>query len=108
MDLSTNKKKLRAGIAAMKAGKLLSNALGTSPTETPDVEGPEVKNKLGDSKKKEGEKDGGGGSEQAYTQSDQPNGGSLGDATPRTARSGSYLKSNTKQPVRLKVEPYKG
>jgi len=104
MDLSTNKKKLRAGIAALKAGKLLSNALGTMPTETPDVEGPKVINKLGDrDKKNKGEQDGGGGSEQDYIPSDQPNGGSLSEAKPRTARSGSYLK-----PTRLKVEPYQG
>jgi len=77
-------------MAAMKAGKLLSDTLGTADRSgDADVAIPEAKNKIGDSKDK-GEKDEGGGSEQAYTQSDQPNGGSLGSSTGRTARSGSY------------------
>ena len=76
---------LRNSITAMKAGKLLSNALGTSPTETPDVAVPEVKQTLGDKNK-----DSGGGSEQKYIQSDQPNGGKLEDPKSRTARSGAY------------------
>ena len=79
------KKFLRNAVIGLKATKALSNAFGTSPTETPDVATPE-------DPKTVGEKDGGGGSEQQYEQSDQPNGGSLGKPTGWTARSGSYLK----------------
>jgi len=70
---------------AMKAGKILSNSLGTSPTETPDVPIPQMNQTLGDQ-----QKDAGGGSEQQYVQSDQPNGGQMDKAKPRTARSGGY------------------
>jgi len=80
-----NKKFLRNAIIGMKAGKVLSNTLGTSPTETPDVPIPQVEQKIGDTT------DGGGGSEQDYVQSDQPNGGSMGTPKARTARSGAYL-----------------
>jgi len=86
MDLKSNHNKMRAAMAAMKAGKLLSDTLGTADrSDDADVAIPEAKNKIG-----EGGKDEGGGSEQPYTQSDQPNGGSLGPSTGRTARSGSY------------------
>jgi hypothetical protein len=89
----TNSKFLRNSIMAMKAGKILSNALGTSPTDTPEVPVPKLKQKLGDSKGK----DGGGGSEESYEQSDQPNGGSMGKPGPRTARSGAYKDPYKKQ-----------
>ena len=85
------KKKLGDAMKLMKAGKIVSNALGTSPTDTPDVDIPSSNYGTTDN---EGEKDGGGGSEQQYQQSDQPNGGSMGKQTGRQARSGSYLKRN--------------
>ena len=87
----TNNKFLRNSIMAMKAGKVLSNALGTSPTETPDTPVPKMRGKIGDGK------DGGGGSEETYEQSDKPNGGSMSKPMPRTARSGAYRDPYKKQ-----------
>jgi hypothetical protein len=78
-------KKKRNLLIGLKAGKALSNALGTSPTETPDVELPEVP--AGDKDDNQNQDNSG---EQQYNQSDQPNGGSLGEKTPRQAFSGSY------------------
>lgn len=92
MDGTTNNKLLRNSIAAMKAGKVLSNALGTSPTDTPDVPIPKLRQTIGDK-----DKDGGGGKEEKYEQSDQPNGGSMSKPGPRTARSGAYIDPNKKQ-----------
>ena len=95
MEFKTPRDKLRGAMAAMKAGKVLSDTLGTADRSgDADVDIPKAKNKFGDKGdgNEGGDQDGGGGSEQAYTQSDQPNGGSLGTSTGRTARTGSYLK----------------
>ena len=85
-------KKKRNLLMGLKAGKALSNALGTSPTETPDVELPEIPtgDKGNNQNNQPGDPPADNSGEQKYNQSDQPNGGSLGEKTQRQAFSGSY------------------
>ena len=77
----------------LKAGKLISDTLGTNPNPTPDnSELPEIPAKYQGpegEKKEEGEKDSGGGSEQVYN-SDT---GTLGKPEKRKAYGNSAFRS---------------